>query len=200
MKRANWIAVVAVFALILTAAQASAAPITYSWWGYGSGFLGNDSFTNALVRFNYYADTDDTVFLDLGVRYNEAGTGTVTIDGIGSATFIDDDMAALWTTDTGYILLGYLDASEFAIGVSGYVLPSWDFLSAVGPETGRSFSDDGRYATTAGDFYWFPPPPIDPGFTFQATTGGQAVPDPGSSLLLLSMGLAGLTAFRRWRG
>jgi hypothetical protein len=33
-----------------------------------------------------------------------------------------------------------------------------------------------------------------------ATLGGSAVPDPGSTLLLLGMGLAGVTAFRRWRG
>lgn len=201
MRRANRIALVGVFALILTAAQASAVPITYSWWGQGSGFLGNNSFTNAPVTFSYLADTDATVFGGSGTAHNEAGTGTVTIDGIGSATFTDDRMAAEWTTNTGYILLGYRDpaAIAFAIGVSGYALPPWDFLTAVGPATGVSYSsEDARFATTAGDFYWSPRLPLLTEFTFQATTGDQIVPEP-ASVLLLGAGLGALALRKRRR-
>jgi len=201
MKRAKWVAAIAVFAFILTAAQASAAPITYSWWGYGSGVLGNSPFNNALVTFNYYADTDNTVFLGGGVAYNQAGTGTVTIDSIGSATFTDARMVAEWTTNTGYILLAYRDPglNAVAIGVSGYDLPPWNFLTAVGPATGVSYSsEDARFATTAGDFYWSPRLPLLTEFTFQATTDGQIVPEP-ASVLLLGAGLGALALRKRRR-
>ncbi len=104
-------------------------------------------------------------------------------------------MAAAWTTDTGYILLGYLNpSSDYAIGVSGSVLPGWDFLSAVGPVTGGSvFTSCGPYMTTEGEFSWSDD--MDFGFatpfTFQATTGNATVPEP-ASVLLLGAGLGAL--------
>ena len=210
MKRANWIALVGVFVLILTAAQASAAPITYTWWGHGSGLLGNDSFDDALVTFNYYADTDETVVSSgppSAPYYNQAGTGTVTIEGLGAATFTDPRMAAMWTTDTGYVLLGYEEGPSspaFVIAVTGYVLPGWDFLSPVGPATGRIYFSSGeRFATTLGDFSWSPTMSIDPTdssthFTFQATTGDPIVPEP-ASVLLLGAGLGALALRKRRR-
>ena len=208
MRRANRITLVGVFALILTAAQASAAPITYTWWGQGSGFLGNNSFADALVTFNYYADTDTTVFGSSGTAHNEAGTGTVTIDGLGTAPFTDSRMAAVWTSDTGYVLLGYRGlpsaAPAYAIAVTGYVLPGWDFVSPVGPATGRIyFSPEDRFATTLGEFYWssaMSSSPTDPStyFTFQATTGGPTVPEP-ASILLLGAGLGALALRKRRR-
>jgi hypothetical protein len=89
-------AIVASVALALTlvasAAQVDAAPITYEFSGIGSGAIGGQSFTDALVVYSGTADTDDVVTLTLmGATFYTVGLDnlTVTIDGIGTATVKD---------------------------------------------------------------------------------------------------------------
>ncbi len=74
------------------AAPTQAAPITYTATSMASGTLGPTPFTNVLVTVELTADTSGAFEPDpVGVPgfFSNAGTATLTIDGLGTATFND---------------------------------------------------------------------------------------------------------------
>jgi hypothetical protein len=92
MKRLALLAVVCVGAL---AGTGRAGPITYTEQFTASGSLGTQSFTNAMVTITGTGDTANIVSSGLNI-FNPV-TATVTIAGLGTATFTDS-LRVFWPT------------------------------------------------------------------------------------------------------
>jgi hypothetical protein len=157
-----------------------ASPITYTDQFVASGSLGIASFTDALVIISFTGDTTN-VTEPSTVFYNELGTATVNITGIGTATFtdvmaaFDNPLTTPPATGIGDFTLG---ASVLATGNSDF--GSYDLQSSIGPLSGESFfRSDLTFNTSLGDF--------------NIATGGQStftavtspVPEPASWLFLV---------------
>src|SRR5438093_6933061 len=69
-----------------------ATPITYSEVVTATGSLGASAFTNALVAITLTGDTANVA--GLGTFLNP-GVATVTVSGLGTATFTDADLRAV---------------------------------------------------------------------------------------------------------
>src|SRR5438874_1837668 len=72
-----------------------ANPITYTDQVIGSGKLGATTFTDALVTVTFTGDTSNVIpgsgFVDFIIT---VGTATVNVQGVGTATLINDNYAA----------------------------------------------------------------------------------------------------------
>jgi hypothetical protein len=200
------------------AAPTQAAPITYTIESIASGSLGAAPFTNALVTIELTADTSGAFELDPvgapGLFVNQ-GTATVTIDGLGTATFNDPNgYAAVLFPES--VIPGcpcfsiFDDAANFPVsgtaimGIGDASLAGYDLQSPFGPLTGAG----GEFATEPGGL------PVafstnagsllltdggDPA-TLTVTVGSvpTAVPEP-ASLSLVALGALGALRARSRR-
>ena len=186
--RANVACVFVIVAFLLGGGVAQAGQITYTIQGTGSGTLGTNLFTDALVSLVMVGDTGN-VILDGGI-YKNSGTVTLNVAGLGSATVTD---VAFVFDNQGYApgAVGFgsdttggsiLDTIDSAFG-------TYDLTTAIGPITNTSYiRPDLTVGTTAGNFII-----SEMGnSTFQAST----VPEPGT-LSMLGLGLAGLAYMLR---
>jgi hypothetical protein len=183
----------AVFALA-GSRQAEAAPITYFESLTTDGVLGGTAFTNELVTLAFTADTSN-VTSSSGPRFtNIPSVSTVTVAGIGSATFSDPlslSVSAFPTfsefsvTDTA-LSTDILDTFAVASGFAGY-----DMTTPLSPVSGGAAYLVGTlFPTSMGNF------------EFTKNGGGistvSAVPEP-SSLFLIALGLSGVAVHRTKR-
>ena len=210
------------FALTLIgfAAIAQATPITYVETGFASGTLGGSTFTNALVQLTLSGDTGAVLPIFGGIAVATAGTTTVNIAGLGTATITDpteiiatqiaveiDDALPLLP----YVIFGTVDnppslESITGLGVTGSnALLGYNLTTSIGPITGVggvAYPTTLVVHTTAGDLHFtsdfddFWPTGQS---TFSATLGQTAVPEP-TSLLLLGTGIAAVAGRSRFRG
>ena len=169
----------AVAAVATWAGVALATPITYSFSGTGRGTIGGMSFTDAAFSIVVKGDTQSLIDLShIGTHYGgpklNGGPTTITVAGIGTATF----------TETEYIILqsDYLSLGSYYIGPLftftveyGPPLYAWGLQSSIGPlvSTGPPSaladgpSDQGPISLTSASV-----------LTFQAvTTCGNGVVD-----------------------
>ena len=94
MKRATLILGLAVLLCGATGAQATPIKITYTITATATGTLGTQPFTDALVTIEFVGDPSKA---HLGAPaahlWVNSGTGTVTIAGVGTATFTPGPVA-----------------------------------------------------------------------------------------------------------
>jgi PEP-CTERM motif len=183
------IAIVLLGTLLWTSSPALADGVTYTETDVASGSLGGASFSDALVTITLLGDTS-TLTTGIFGALEVFGPATVTVDGIGTASFTDS-LAAFDSPIFGSA--GILDSSlgPFGSDVLDTMDPTfgtYDLTTNIGSITDSSLfnPDDGScyacFATTDGSFVLTSESGAS---TFSATT---AVPEP-SSLFLLGAGL-----------
>lgn len=191
MKKTNLWTAFAIL-LIFCTGSAFAGPITYTESATGSGMLGNSSFTDALITLSFTGNTAN-VTCDTGLCINDAGPGVVslTVAGLGTATFLDD---VLVFDNQGVAVAGFLDATVALdiLDTHNPAFATYDLTTAIGPLTGSSIINSGTdFFTTDGTFV------INSAgdATFTATTSAP-IPEP-STLVLFGTSMLGLAGIVR---
>ena len=188
MKGKLTVLILAVIALALYGTvPVHAAPITYTVLSTGSGTLGSNSFSDAQVRVSFAGDTSNVT--GSGFYTNNVGTGTVSIAGLGTATFLDSIYAF---DNQGAIAAGIGDSTAQGSILDTYhsAFGSYDLTTAIGPLSGGSFYRNYLgYSTNLGVLSFS-------AMSSSSTFTAGAVPLPGA-MWLFGPGLVGLAAVRR---
>ena len=178
------------FVSILTACSLGspyAVPITYTEQAIASGSFGGTAFSDALMTIVLIGDTS-SVTLDAAI-YHNIGPATVTVAGIGSATFTDQMDAFCNVSGTGAGGISDVTLNVLVLVTNGLQPSSCTLGTVSGTVSGTTtFNSLLHYPTTNGSLF-FTAIGIS---SFTAT----AVPEPGS-LALLGIGLSCLIAVRR---
>jgi hypothetical protein len=189
-----------VLGLLLVASVASAAPITYTHTGFGSGTFGTLTFGDlAPVSFTITAsgDTANRAAIDTGAWYIDNDFASITLDGLGTYVFVTPTRYFVNNGTVGFSRAG-LNGADLYDGPYGAV-GAWDMLSSVGPVGGSTHLMQWSNApvSTSGGVLVFNNATTEGVFT--AIVGDQppAVPEP-ASMLLFGSGLA-LSGIRRLR-
>ncbi len=196
----------AIATAFLATIPASADSITYTASGFESGTIGTITFNLAAVTVTLTADTSGIGPSSINPSYlGNPGTATITIAGIGTATFTDsmfaissdnssfngNPAALIYDATDGRVVLG-----AFSPAFLGYGLGT-----SIGPVSGATFAsgcndNPCNFNTSLGLLNWAGNAAQGPTATFEAQT--SAVPEP-SSLALLSPGLVAVLRIRKWR-
>ena len=180
----------------LCCAAASAGPITFTETQSGIGSLGGTSFNNALVTIVLTSDT--STITGSGIFY-DIGPATVTVAGVGTATFTDT-MEVF--SNQGNHAAGIEDAQPAmgdVLDVFNTAFDTYALNTAIGQLSGKPEGSPGQsFPTSLGAFILTSSGNGDHPATFTATTVGS-VPEP-ATLGLLSAGIALFLIRRRVAG
>jgi hypothetical protein len=193
------------------AAPTHASPITYTEKSIASGTLGGTTFTDALVTVTLVGDTSD-VFQVIPGLFGNIGTPTLTIAGLGSATFNDPNGYVAYAGPAvdadgtfPFFIIAQASAPGGAatgnvthiLGIEDNSLTGYDLQSSFDPLTATGFGvvHGESYSTSAGLLVFDIDGGGDP-VTFTAEV--SPVPEP-SSLSLLAVGSFGALGARRRR-
>jgi hypothetical protein len=174
--------------ILATAQPSFASPILYTETGTMTGSIGATPFTAAAVTLTTIADTANITFITVGpfLAYENAGTTTITIAGVGTATFTGADLWGAFSQEvpgTGVVGIGNITTTSAIIGNFVTIPPFYDLstpttltgLVAKGPLPGLFKT------TTLGDL-------TVTGVSGNATfTAVSAVPEPAT---IVSAGVA----------
>ncbi len=171
--------------------QTIASPITYTVEGTATGTLGTNAFIDALVTVTFTGDTSNVVNQGGGFFSNSIGTATVTVAGVGTATFTDSMQAFVNQTYGPPAAAGIGDITQggSVFDTLNTQFATYDLTTPLGPVSGGSFiRPDLSFNTTLGLFNLS----LSQSSTFTATTA--VVPEP-ATLALFGLGLAGLAGY-----
>jgi PEP-CTERM motif len=183
--------VVAMIALFCAGARA--APIIYTEQGTGSGSLGGTSFTNAFIMIVVTGDSA-AAFTTIGSPglFENIGTATVAVTGLGSATFTNqmvafDSQLVDWAGIADHTHLDLL-----TLVTVNPLFANYSLADSIGPASGSTQINVGQsYPTTLGSFILNS---VSGNSVFSATT----VPEP-AAFALLCVGIAGILAIHSRR-
>jgi hypothetical protein len=192
MKRLALLAVVACVCGCALSGSARAGPVTYTEQFTGAGSLNGTPYTGALVTFTFTGDTANIMHPEPLLFNNRPGNATVTVPGIGTATFTD---AVAVFDNQGNPSAGFTDFTSLndLLNVENGIFSSYALDTSIGPVSGQAVFGPGQgIPTTLGSFV------IDSiaGDTVTFTATLSTVPEPGSFMLVA---VAALAVGRRWR-
>ena len=180
MRLSHVLALVSSCSFCLTAA---ASPVLYTFTGDFSGSLGSTQFSDVAGTFAFTGDTS-TVHDNSGIYTNTAGVSTITLAGVGSATFLSSTFGVESQSNAAAF---YDVATSFGVGTESSEFAKYGLTSPFGPITG-AFISNGSIAekTSLGNL-------IISGETGTTTFQAQSsvTPEP-SSFALLGTGLLGV--------
>jgi hypothetical protein len=181
----------------LCCAAASAGPITFTETQTGIGSLGGKAFNDVLVTIVLTTDTS-TITGGSGVFF-DIGPATVTVAGLGTATFTDTMQAVV---SQGCPCAGISDETtdRSVMFDTNSAFSTYDLSTAIGPLLGESSGNSGLGFSTSMGAFILSSSLNNEGHpaTFTATTVGS-VPEPGT-LGLLAAGIALFLIRRRVAG
>lgn len=171
------------------AGRLQAEPITYVEQAVASGSLGSQSFSNALVTVTFTGDTAN-VTGGAGNLSNAVGEATVTVAGIGTATFTDSSVGAFVNQSRN--AAGIADNNGSILDTFNSGFGSYNLSTPLGPLSGSPFiRPDLTFPTTLGGLRLGDAGPS----TFTAST---SIPEPSSLTIFSLLGVAGF-GYLRWR-
>jgi len=187
---------VATFAVFLTCvtANVSAAPITFTHSGNGSGSLDGSDFSNADFTITAQADTDNRDFGSALEWFIDHVSASITINGLGAYDFITGTRTFVANNAN---TVGFSRAGDGGLdlfnGPSDDMFETWEMLTSIGPVSGYGWLlqwTNSPVETTGGVLVFANANSI-PGSSFEA----DVVPIPGA-VWLLGSGLICLLAFK----
>lgn len=190
------------FLLALFTTVISAAPITIIYSSTASGTLDGNPFTNAAFTITAVADTANRQTLAPGLFFYVNNSAQIAITGVGTFSLTSPTSSFL---NSNVNLAGFSRSNGSNLGsdlvsTSDSGLQTYDLLSSFGPTSFSSgaiqqWAGSPAVTTTGGTLLLNDAS----GFvTYQAVVNSTGVPEPGTSLLMLSgLGALGFLRLRR---
>ncbi len=195
MSKKIFAVIILTFSVLLMGNSAHAVPIKFSFWGNGTGTLGNISFTDEDFTIDLFADTDN---ITGGIsKWLVGDRASFSVTGVGSGEITDTLRMFGNTVGTGlneyYDLIDFLNTPELKFYDLASTTAVFSEISpcCASPRFFNIETDMGQLIMTRfGEVF------------FQAVAGRQGpgnIPEP-APLALLGIGLLCLGIVRRRRG
>ena len=187
MRQASRLAIFAILTAATLAAHADT--ITYTESAIGSGSLGKNDFTNALVTITATGNTGNVVDQGSGV-FVIILPAELTVQGLGSTMFTDI-IQFVSNNGVGDAGVGDNTNGRAVLFTNNSVFDNYNLQTSIGPISGASsFNPGGSFGTADGTLITTSFGPS----TFEAVT--SSVPEP-STIAMFGTGLLGLAGMAR---
>jgi hypothetical protein len=177
------------------AGAVSGTPFRYEVTSVATGTLGATSFTDAAVTVTTLADTLDVTISGSApfTFWQVVGPTTISVSGIGTATFSVNDYGAVSGSFFGFGLIADLTETQAVLGIVGNPnLAGFNLQSPIGPVTGAAIFNQETFLTSMGNLNIT-------GTGSLATFQAAAVPEPAQGMAFTGVLLLGAALYRRTR-
>ena len=188
------------FALFTTVI--SAAPITITYSSTASGTLAGNPFTDAAFTITAIADTTNRQTVVPGLFFYVNDSAQIAIAGVGTFSFTSPTSSFLTTFASlaGFSRSNGSNLGSDLVSTSDNGFQTYDLLSSFGPTSSSSgaiqqWAASPAVTTSGGTLLLNDASAF---VTYQAVVNSASVPEPGTSLLMLSgLGALGFLRLRR---